>query len=77
MMLSAFSDNRAVIQDQIGEEDKVFTRLNRSAVHKGTYRGIPVTGKKIRVAIVAINQVKEGRIVESWELLDKLTLLQQ
>lgn len=77
IMFSAFSDNLTVIEDQVAEVDRVVTRATWSAIHSGTYRGISPTGKRIHVALIVVDRVKSGKIVESWEMMDRYSLMQQ
>ena len=72
-----FRDWNITIEDQIAEGDKVATCWTASATHTGPVRGIPPTGKAVRVTGVNVARFAEGKIVESWFNFDMLTLLQQ
>ena len=45
-MLSAFSDRRVTIADQLVAGDKVATRWRATAVHTGDFNGIRATGRR-------------------------------
>ncbi len=61
----------------LGEGDKVVTRWRGRGTHRGPFRGIPATGKKIEVSGIAIDRVVNGKRVEGWVEWDMLGLLQQ
>jgi steroid delta-isomerase-like uncharacterized protein len=75
---SAFSDIENVVEDMIGEGDKIVTRWTLRATHTGEFRGIPATGKRIRITGIGIFRFsEEGEVVESWDSLDQLGMLRQ
>ena len=39
--------------------------------------GIPATGRRITLRMIAIHRVDSGKIVEDWVLVDSLGLFQQ
>ncbi|HYP41122.1 MAG TPA: ester cyclase [Chloroflexia bacterium] len=75
--LAAFPDSTVVIEDMLSEGDKVVTRYMYKATHQGELQGIPATGKQIAVPGIAIDRVVDGKIVERWDLLDQMALMQQ
>ncbi len=75
---SAFSDIEDIVEDMIGEGDKVVTRWTLRATHTGEFRGIPATGKRITITGIGIFRFsEEGKVVESWDSLDQLGMLRQ
>ena len=74
---AAFPDFRAVIHDQIAEGDKVVTRKVFHGTHRGELMGIPPTGREVQIEVIDIVRVDGGRIVEHWNVVDRLGLLQQ
>lgn len=74
---SAFSDIEDVIEDMIGEGDRVVTRWRLEATHTGEFRGIPATGRRIRVTGIGIFRFEDGKVVESWDSMDQLGMMQQ
>jgi steroid delta-isomerase-like uncharacterized protein len=74
---ASFSDQHYTIEDQIAEGDKVVTRVAWQGTHSGDFQGVPPTGKQLIGGGVAIEHIKDGRIVERWANLDLLGLLQQ
>lgn len=76
-MLSAFSDRRVEIADQIVDGDKVVTRWIATGVHSGDLDGIPATGRRVRLTGISIDRIAAGKVAESWEVTDDAGLLRQ
>lgn len=57
--------------------DKVVARWTGSGEHVADLNGIPPTGKRVEVSAIAIHQLRDGKIAETWEVWDTLGLLQQ
>ncbi len=74
---SAFPDISISIEEQFGEDEKVCTRISMTATHRGEFLGIPATGRSVNLQGVIISRLQDGLIVDEWELLDQLALLQQ
>jgi steroid delta-isomerase-like uncharacterized protein len=75
---SAFSDIEDVVEDMIGEDDRVVTRWTLNVTHTGEFRGIPATNKRIKITGIGIFRFSEdGKVVESWDSLDQLGMLKQ
>ena len=76
-MYSAFPDFHFTIDDMVVEGDKVAVRLTATGTHKGEFRGIPSTNKKVTVSMIQIDRVVGGKFVEGWSRYDTLGLMQQ
>jgi predicted ester cyclase len=75
---SAFHNMSLSIDDQIAEGDKVMTRVTLRGTHLGELRGMAPTGKEIEIKGVGIFRFsEEGKVVESWDALDQLSLMRQ
>src|SRR5215210_7219253 len=75
---SAFHNMSLSIDDQIAEGDKVMTRVTLRGTHLGEFRGLAPTGKEIEIKGVSIFRFSsEGKVVESWDALDQLSLMRQ
>jgi steroid delta-isomerase-like uncharacterized protein len=73
-----FPDFHSTIEDMVAEGDKVVTRWTMRGTHQGEFRGIAPTGKQITVTGIGIFRFSpEGKVVESWDNLDELGMLQQ
>ena len=74
---TAFPDLRAEIQDMIAEGDKIVTRKVFHGTHLGPLMGIPPTGREVTIHVTDIVRVVNGQIVEHWNNVDQLGLMQQ
>ena len=75
--LSAFPDVNYSIDDILAEGDKTVIRCTMQATHKGTFIGIPATGKQIVVKAVEIDKIVGGKIVEAWGFSDSQGMMAQ
>ncbi len=74
---AAFPDFSHSIEELIAVGDKVIARIIDRGTHLSEFNGIPATGKKIEMSIIAIFYFKEGKIVEVREEVDFVGLMQQ
>ena len=78
MFLDAFSVVAHDYQEQVGEGEYVVTRAIWSAVHnRGSFNGIPASGKPVSIDEVVFDRIVDGKIVEHWGEIDQFGLLQQ
>ncbi len=75
--LTAFPDAHFIIDEMIGEGDKIAARYSFSGTHKGTFIGIPPTDKKVLATGIGISRFENGKIHEVWDYFDVLGLLGQ
>ena len=61
----------------VAEGDKVAARFTMRGTHKGTFFGVPPTGKKIEVKAINFYRLRDGQFVEETGVPDLLGLLQQ
>ncbi|MBW4579704.1 MAG: ester cyclase [Tildeniella nuda ZEHNDER 1965/U140] len=74
---SAFSHGQHRFDEVIIADDKVVTCGTFTATHLGEFQGLPPTGKQVRLSIMHIDRVADGKIVEHWGQGDALGLMQQ
>ncbi len=76
---SAFPDLRIVFDpdDAIIEGDKLAGSYTMTGTNTGEFMGMPPTGKSISIFGINIFQVRDGKIVEAWDMSDGLGILQQ
>jgi steroid delta-isomerase-like uncharacterized protein len=75
---SAFPDARVTIEDQVAEGDKVVSRITIRGTHQRAFRGMAPTGEEIELKGVSIFRFSpEGKVVESWDSYDQLSLMRQ
>jgi steroid delta-isomerase-like uncharacterized protein len=75
--LTAFPDAQLRIEQQIAENDRVATRWTFTGTHRGNFRGIAPTGKRITMGAMYFYRVANGKIVEIRAMVDTLGLLRQ
>ncbi|MBE9108530.1 ester cyclase [Nodosilinea sp. LEGE 07298] len=73
----AFSQGKHCFDQVIVADDNVVTCGTFTAIHSGNFQGLPPTGKPISLAIMHIDRVENGQIVEHWGQGDALGLMQQ
>ena len=66
-----------VIDDLIAEDDKVVAHITAYGKHVGNIFGIPATNKEFSMKGIVIWRLKNGKIVEHWNVLDLHNLLMQ
>ena len=74
---TGFPDLRFTSEFMIVDGDKAAVRWVAKGTHTGVFRGIPPTGKEIRIGGMAGYRVVEGKIVEGWSHPDTLGLMMQ
>jgi steroid delta-isomerase-like uncharacterized protein len=77
MMRTAFPDMHWVVEEMVAEEDKVVTRFTWTGTHRGTFLGVPATGRSVKVKGVVIDQLAGGKMNYSRILMDSLGMMQQ
>jgi steroid delta-isomerase-like uncharacterized protein len=78
MLMAAFPDLRMVPEDVIVSGDKAVARARVTGTHKGSFAGIPATGKRVDVTLIDIIRFgKDGRACEHWGVVDQLAMMQQ
>ncbi len=65
------------IDDMVAEEDKVVWRITASGSHDGTFMGLPATGRPVTFGAQYAFRFADGKIVERWSTIDRLSLLVQ
>jgi len=73
----AFPDWRVEVVAIIAEGNQVAVRWDGSVTHEGDFRGIPATGKRIRVSGINMYRIEDGKIAAEWEQMDSIGMLQQ
>jgi len=75
--VTGFPDLRFTIEDMLSENDKVAVCWTISGTHKGEFRGISPTSKKVSIEGITINHIADGKIMDSYISADFLGLMQQ
>jgi len=74
---SAFSDLKILINDLIATDDRVAIAFTLTGTHDGALMGIEATGKRVKVNGTVFSRFEGGKIIEEWEILDQLSLIEQ
>jgi C-1 hydroxylase len=72
-----FPDWIETIEDIVAEGDKVWVRFTGTGRHKGEWRGLAPTDKKVTFKGVQIWRVVDGKVVSKDSILDLLDALKQ
>ena len=73
----AFPDLHVTIEDLIAEGDRVVSRNFVTGTHRGEYMGVPATGRTVGYDEIFIARFVDGRIAETWGVVDVASLLKQ
>jgi steroid delta-isomerase-like uncharacterized protein len=73
--IKAFPDMKATPQVVVAENDMVAVLWNFNGTHKGTYLGIPATGKPVSFKMAEFMKISNGKIKEYWPAVDDTDLL--
>jgi predicted ester cyclase len=74
---TAFPDRHDHIEVLMAERDQVWMRFNTSGTHQGALCGLPASGRRVGVSVVALMSFADGAVQESWTFADELGLLLQ
>ena len=73
----AFPDGRMAIEEMLAEGDRVVTRKTFRGTHRGELMGLPATGRRVEIGLIDIVRLDGGQVVEHWNAVDNLGMLQQ
>jgi steroid delta-isomerase-like uncharacterized protein len=76
-MRAPFPDINWVVEEMVAEGDTVVTRFTWTGTHRGTFLGVPATGRSVVVKGVVIDELAGGRMSKSRILMDTLGMMQQ
>jgi steroid delta-isomerase-like uncharacterized protein len=77
MAWNAFPDAIVTAEQVVAAGDRVAALYRLRGTHKGDFMGVLASGNAIDVTGMTILRYESGKIVERWQMLDQLTLLQQ
>jgi predicted ester cyclase len=65
------------IHDMIAESEKVTTHKSFHATHKGEFFGVKPTGKSVVMEVIDIIELRNGKYIGHWGILDLHSLMAQ
>jgi steroid delta-isomerase-like uncharacterized protein len=74
---SAFAEVRVSVEHLVVAVDSIAWRWSLTGVHVGTFLGIGATGKRISLAGVNFQRLRDRRVAEHWTLADLTSLARQ
>jgi steroid delta-isomerase-like uncharacterized protein len=77
VLLRGLPDLQLAVEDMIGEDDKVVARIVCTGTHLGHYMGVEPTGKTIAYDEIFVFRFANGRVVETWGVVDVLSQMRQ
>lgn len=77
LILRAMPDMHIDITQIFATDDRVAVHQFITGTHQGELLGVPGTGKRVEVHQVNLYRVKDGKIAETWQLLDVWGLMRQ
>jgi steroid delta-isomerase-like uncharacterized protein len=75
--LTGLPDLKFMVDETITENDKLVVYWTITGTHKGEFLGVAPTNKKVTFSGITINQIAQGKILESTVIWDGLGLLKQ
>jgi steroid delta-isomerase-like uncharacterized protein len=77
MLLRIYPDIHLTVEDVIAEGDKVVSRTTVTGTHRGDFMGVAPTGKYITYNEMFIFRFADGRVVETWGVVDVYAQMKQ
>lgn len=74
---TAFPDFQDTIDLQVAEGDLVATRFTSRGTHRGPFKGVEPTERRLTWTGITIDRISQGKIVETWANWDMMGMLQQ
>ena len=65
------------INDMFAEDDAVITKKTFAGTNQAEFMGVPATGRHVSFQYVDIMRVRDGRIIEHWNVVDQLSWIIQ
>jgi steroid delta-isomerase-like uncharacterized protein len=77
MLLRVYPDIHLTVEDVIAEGDKVVARNTVTGTHRGEFMGVGPTGKSVTYSEIFIFRFADGRVVETWGVVDVYAQMKQ
>lgn len=70
-------DLEFIVDDTVSEGEKLVVYWTINGTHRGEFLGVPPTNKRVSFTGITINQIANGKILESTVIWDGLGLMKQ
>ena len=77
MLRRVYPDIHLTVEDVIAEGDKVVARNTVTGTHRGEFMGVGPTGKSVTYSEIFIFRFADGRVVETWGVVDVYAQMKQ
>ncbi len=77
MLLTAFPDFRASVQELLQDGDKVVARVTFSGTHEGEFLGMPASGNRVEWGVIDIMQFRGDKCIAHWGVMDMAAAMAQ
>jgi len=77
MLLRVYPDIHLTVEDLIAEGDKVVARNTVTGTHQGEFMGVAPTGNSVTYNEMFIFRFADGRVVETWGVVDVYAQMKQ
>jgi predicted ester cyclase len=77
MLLSGIPDIHYEIVQIVAKDDRVVVHLRGTGTHRGEFLGVAGTGKRMEWNAINIYRFEDGKVIETWQLLDVWGLMRQ
>ena len=75
--LTGFPDLTLTVEGQVEAGEVVVTRFVATGTNTGEFNGKPPTGKAVRMQVISMTRLVDGKIAEEWEEGDMLGMMGQ
>lgn len=74
---TAFPDLKITVSEQLVSGEKVVTRGRLKGTHLGNFNELPASGNVVDVDLIIMSQIKGGKIIKEFEMIDEISMLRQ
>jgi predicted ester cyclase len=65
------------LDEMMGEDNKVMVRAMFKGIHKGEFKGVAPTNKKVEFPFVITYEIENDKIIHYWMIADNQGILEQ
>lgn len=76
ILRKGFPDLRVIIHQQVAENDMVTTLKTIEGTHSGEIMGHQPTGRKVKMTVIDMVRIKDGKYIDHWAKNDIIQTIQ-